>query len=88
MAKCVHEIAVPASVCNPFRNPFTGGATADGIEELFWVCGHPMSTSRMVECSDPGWKLRCCYYKPESVVNRMPERTEGAVDPRKYPEDA
>ena len=81
MARCIHEVMVP--VYDRFSNPFSDG-TAMNIAELRCVCGCLASTYHGVECTGshgPQLKIRCFHYKPESVVNRMPNEAEDRHEP-------
>lgn len=78
MAKCVHEALIP--MYNPFSNPFSSGTAAD-VTEPRWVCICWASTHLGLECTNSELKVRCCHYRPESVTNRMPEKTEGEHEP-------
>lgn len=74
MARCIHEVMIP--IYNPFSNPFSSGTTT-GITELRSVCGRSTSLFQGMECQG----IRCSHYKPESVVNRLPNKTEGEHEP-------
>lgn len=78
MARCIHEIVAP--IYNPFSNPFSDGTTIN-IAELRCVCGCLVSPHYGMKCADLELKVRCLYYKPESVVNHLPDRTEGEHEP-------
>ena len=81
MAKCIHEVVTP--VYNQFSNPFSDG-TAMNIIELCGVCGCLASMYHGVKCTGPhGPQLKtlCSHYKPESVVNRMPNEAEDRHEP-------
>lgn len=78
MARCIHEVMIP--MYNPFSNPFSSETTAT-ITELRCVCGCLRSMRHGMECTDLMFKIHCYSYKPESVVNQLPNRTEGEHEP-------
>lgn len=78
MARCVYEALITIRI--PFSNPFSRRAATDDIK-LHWICGCWESINRGMECTNPELKVRCCHYKPESVVNQLPDRTEGEHEP-------
>lgn len=73
MARCVHETLIP--VYNPFVDTHVGGPMSY-FTETHWVCGCHKSWHCGMGCPAPKLKVQCSYYRPESVANWIPEKTE------------